>query len=208
MSYYENDSNNEIEVVSPSGAMFTVASEGEKEYFENVSRKYISDNHFINISDLQDLDRVLIMELMCWRWGLWLSREHDYEGNPVDSDLIKKAINDYSKELRLLKKSLGMDKATRDKEKGESVADYIENLRLRAKEFGVTRNKQAAKAITLFQELKALIVLHDNCTEDERKENHATHADIVDWVKSVIPEFDEIDEEFKKTSQKYWIREV
>ncbi len=91
----------------------------------------------------------------------------------------------------------------------QTVADYIENLRQRAKEFGVMRNDQAAKAIELFQELSAFITLHDNTDDVERKEQHCNQEDIIEWIREVaIPEFNEIDAKFRETSQKYWIQEI
>ena len=39
-----------------------------------------------------------------------------------------------------------MDKSTRDRDQGENLAAYVENLRVRAKEFGIVRNEQAIKA--------------------------------------------------------------
>ena len=195
------------QVLGPSGATLSCMNEGEVTFFEDKRDRYLSDNHFTNVTDLMDVDRMLMMELMCWRWGNWLSKESDYWGNQVDLEALKKAINDYSKELRLLKKSLGIDKAQRDKERGESVAEYIENLRIRAKEFGINRNNQAVKAITLFQELSSLITYHDNCTVDERREQDIEEHDIIQWIREIaIPEFDEIDRQFRQTSQKYWVR--
>lgn len=182
-------------------------TESERDYFDKIAERYTSDNHFTNISDLQDLDRILVWETICWRWGLWLSQEHDYWGQELDLETIRKSLNDYSKELRLLKKALGIDKSTRDKDKGEQVATFIHNLGIRAKEFGVVRNQQAVKAITLFQELKALMTFHENCTPEERKENHVEEKDVIEWIRSVIPEFDEIDKNFRE-SQTYWIREM
>lgn len=204
----EQNNDSFITVISPAGATYNVMTEDEKEFYEDVSGRYQVDNYFKNITDLQDLDRVLFMELMTHRWQTWLSQESDYFGESVDLKGLKEGLADYSRELRQLKKSMGMDKLTRDKDKGESVRDYIEKLRVRAKEFGVMREEQSAKSITLFQELKALIVLHDNCTDDERRENKITEQDIVLWIRSVIPEFDRIDEHFRNNSQKTWIREM
>lgn len=196
----------QIKVASPSGAEFVVMTDSEKGYFNKIAERYTKDNHFTNISDLQDLDRILVWETICWRWGLWLSQERDYWGQEIDVETVRKSLNDYSKELRLLKKALGIDKSTRDKDKGEQVATYITNLGIRAKEFGVMRNQQAVKAITLFQELKALMTFHENCTAEERKENHVEEHDVIAWIKSVIPEFDVIDEKFRE-SQTYWVRD-
>lgn len=197
-----------IEVTGPSGAKYSVMNEDEEEYFNIVSEKYLKDNLFTNISDFQDLDRVLMMETMIYRWNLWVSMEKDYWGNNIDMADAKKSINDYSKELRLIKKSLAMDKVTRDKDKGESLAEYIKNVGIRAKEMGIVRNEQAVKAITLWQELKGLITYHNNCLPDERKEYKITEHDIIMWIQEVIPEFDEIDAKFRETSQKYWVREM
>lgn len=192
-------------VGAPSGAAFIVMTPEEVAYFEERSQRYLTDNHFVNITDLQDVDRMLFMELLSWRWSLWLSQERDYWGNQLDLEALKKSLSEYSKELRLLKKALGIDKAARDKERGESISDYLESLRLRAKEFGVMREKQLTKAITLFQELKSLITFHDNCIEVERIENNVEVSDIMEWIRKIaIPEFDEIDEYFRKHQQKFW----
>lgn len=198
-----------IEVVAPSGAIFPVLNEDERAYFEDVAARYLADNHFNNITDLQDLDRIINMELLCYRWNIWLSREMDYDGQGIDQEKILKFVNDFSKEIRLIKKQLGIDKGSRDKDKGESIAQYIDNLRIRAKEFGVYRNEQAVKAITLFKELQSLIILNRNCTPEERRENKDIRAevdDIFDWLINVaVPEMEEIEAEFRE-KQKLWIR--
>ncbi len=211
MDYPDNIENNHqgnIDVIAPSGASFTVLTDQEEIYFNDIASRYISDNKFSNITDFQDIDRIIVMELLCWRWSLWLSKEIDYWGEEVDVEAIKKNLNDYSKEIRLLKKSLGMDKPARDREKGENASDYLETLRRRAKEFGVVRNKQASKSIELFMELSALMTLHLNCNEEERRENNVEVNDILKWIVEVaIPEFNKIDEEYRSTTMKYYDRE-
>lgn len=202
-----DDYTGEYVVEAPSGAAYTLLTEEEREYFHDVAQRYIGDYKFTNISDLQDLDRIIVAELLCHRWGTWLAREVDYWGDPIDTDLVTKKLNEYNKELRLQKKQLGMDKPARDKEKGESVADYIETMRQRAREFGIMRNEQATKAITLFQELNALVVYHNNCTEEERREENVEMHDIMEWLQNTaIPEFEEIDKKFRETTQVYWDR--
>lgn len=194
-------------VVLPSGAKFFV-HETEVSYFNERVKKYQSDNHFTNMSDLQDLDRLVMEELLVWRWGMWLSQKRDYWGEPVDENSWQKAVKDHSAEIRQLKKSLGLDKETRDKTKGEGSVDaYLNSLRARAKEFGVMRNEQASKAIELMMQVKALVTLYDNCDEQERAEQHITLEDFMEWLHTTaIPEFDIIDANFRATSQTYWIR--
>jgi hypothetical protein len=198
-----------VQVTFPSGANFPVHEE-EVAYITERADLYLNQNHFTNISDLQDVDRLLMLELMVYRWGTWLSRNRDWWGDTIDDDKIQKALNAYSTELRQLKKQLGLDKATRDKEKGEdSVAAYIQNLQIRAREFGVMREDQLAKALELFQQLKALVTLHLNCDEIEQREMHLTQADVLEWLVQVaFPEFDHIDQHFRQNAQRMWVRKM
>jgi len=211
MAIFDPDYSDTVDVVAPSGAIFPVLNEDEKDYFEDVAARYTSDNHFSNITDLQDLDRIIHMELMCYRWNSWISKEMDYNGEVIDQEKTLRAVTDLSKEIRLIKKQLGIDKSSREKDKGESVAKYIDDLRIRAKEFGVKRNEEAVTAITLFKQLESLMVLSLNCTPEERRENRDIKAemeDIFDWLATVaIPEMNAIDTKFRE-NQKLWIREM
>jgi len=191
----------------PSGATFMV-HEKEVQYFRDRSKRYMSDNSFVNISDLQDIDRLLVSELLSHRYGVWVSQQVDYWGDPVDEKELHRALTDLSKEIRLIKGALGLDKKTRDQQRGEdSVENYLTQLRIRAREFGYVRNRQAAKAIELWKHLESLLTFHDNCDERERLEQKCRVEDILSWVRDEgIPSFNEIDEEFRQASQKSWIR--
>lgn len=204
----DKSSSSSVQVISPSGATVTVMNNEESVFYNQVARRYQEDNMFSNVSDLLELDRIIIMELMCHRWSTWLLEECDYDSRPVDLDGLQKNVESYSKEIRLIKKSLGIDKSTRDKEHGDSISDYIQNLRLRAKEFGYMRNEQAVKAITLWKELEGIYTLYANSTDEERTEFKAHESDLIAWIERKIPEFNEIDDKFRKTSQSYWVREL
>lgn len=211
MTITQNELYDAIEVIAPSGAVFPVLNEDEREYFEDVAQRYLSDNHFSNVTDLQDLDRIIHMEMLCQRWNSWISRESDYNGDAIDQEKHIKYVNEFSKEIRLLKKQLGVDKSSRDKDKGESVAKFVDDLKIRAREFGIMRNEQAVTAITLFKQLESLVVLSGNCTPEERRENKDIKAevdDIFDWLVTIaIPEMNEIDLNFRE-HQKLWIRDM
>lgn len=199
----------DVEVVLPSGARFHV-HEKEVDYFNERASRYLEDNKLTNISDLQDIDRMLIMETLCWRWGNWLSWQKDYWGDAIDIGTYQKQISDTSRELRLIKKALGIDKETRDRQRGEdSVEKYLENLRVRAKEFGYTREKQLDKALELFNELQALIQLHHNCDEVEQRELRCRQEDVITWITEVaMPQYQEIDAYFRENQQRFWVRKV
>lgn len=197
-----------VPVKSPSGGIHWVYGREQKYYNERVER-YLTDCLFTNVGDLQDLDRIIAMELMCWRWMVWVSQQHDYWNDPIEEKDLNKYIKETSAELRAIKSSLGIDKVTRDKTKGEdSVSKYIENLKIRAKEFGIMRETQLSKALELFNDLIGRVTLMDNCTEDERIELKCGVEDIMTWLREeAFPQFAEIDDHFKQNSQRFWIRD-
>lgn len=201
-----NDQEGMVPVQLPSGGLFKV-HETEFQYFKSRSDKYLSDNDFHNVSDFQDVDRLLILELLCHRWGLWISTQRDYWGDVVDENTLQKSLKDHSTEVRQLKKSLGLDRETREKVRGQdSVENFIAQLGVRAKHFGIMRDKQSAKSIEILMELRSLITLHDNCDERERIEQHCTIDQVMQWLRDeAFPAFDKIDADFRK-EQKMWIR--
>jgi hypothetical protein len=196
-----------VDVTTPSGAIVKVMNQAEADYYDQVHQRYLQDNKFKNVSDILELDRILIMELMCYRWGIWILAEEDYFGRKINPTEVQKSIETYSREIRGIKKDLGIDKSTRDKDRGDSVAEYIQMLGIRAKEFGISRNKQAAKAIEILMEARALITLYENSSDSEKKEFKANLEDIVDWFKAKFDNFEEIDAELRK-NQATWIRDI
>lgn len=196
-----------VPVRLPSGGSHFV-HERELAYFNDRRDRYLQDNKFSNVSDLVDVDRLLVAELLVQRWGTWISQQRDFYGEPIDVNQYQKALKEHSSEIRQLKKALGLDKETRDKVRGEDSVDaYIKSLRQRAKEFGVMRDKQSAKAIELFQDLKAQIGLYNNCDEQERIQQGCTAEQVMQFIlEELVPKFDAVDQEFRKGTQRMWIR--
>lgn len=209
--FSDDDEDHEEELVPvtlPSGGVHWVYGRERNHFNDRVSR-YLKDNLFTNVADLQELDRIVTMELFCWRWGVWLSQQVDYWNDPVDEKDLNGYIKNTSAELRALKSSLGIDKVTRDKVKGEdSVSKYIENLKVRAKEFGVMREEQLAVSIEIMNDLMGRVTLYDNCSEDERRELHCDIDDLLTWLRDdAFPRFSEVDAHFRENTQRFWIRD-
>lgn len=197
-----------VPVQLPSTGVFWLYAR-EVVYFNDRVKRYLEDNLFSNVSDLQDLDRVVIQEVLCWRWQIWVSSQKDYWFEPIDEKDLQKQVKESSQETRAVKQTLGLDKVTRDKVKGEdSVSRYIDNLKIRAREFGIMREDQLGKALELFNDLKAELVLLENTTVDERQEMKKSPEDFMRWIHNVlVPKFDAIDNHFKQNKQRFWIRE-
>ena len=195
----------EIKITTPSGASIILLNQSEADFYNNIAQQYQEHNKFSNISDLLELDRILSMEVMCFRWSTWILREQDYDGNPVPPDL-QKNVKEWSREIRDTKSGLGIDKKTREAGKGESPADYIKTLVKRGGEFAVHRNNQVIRAHTILKELQAKITLYKNSKPSERSEFNAHAEDIFEWLDEMFKEFDEIDNAFRE-EQRIWIRE-
>ena len=202
---YERDSR---VVTSAGGTPVEVLNEMEETWFNDRLGEYQSQYLFTNVADLTDLDRLMVMELLSMRYGFWLTRGLDYD----DAEFVEKTYSDRKQkldgEIRQLKKHMGMDRKGRIESESESVAEYIKNLLRRAEQFGVHRNNQVAKAIDLFMELKKLVGLHDRTDEEEARHLDVDPDAILEWIRDVaIPEFEKIDDEFRK-EQRLWIKEV
>lgn len=192
----------------PSGAVYAVYAQ-EVDYLLERAQRYADELKLTNVSDQQDLDRVMMMEVMCYRWGHWISTQRDWLGDPIDPDSTANQFQKISGELRQVKKLIGIDKVNRDRQRGEdSVSAYLANLLIRAQEFGVHRDRQVAKAIELLQQMFGLVTLWRNCDERDRDELHVTMEDIFDWIQTIAhPEFLAVDQAFRE-NQKIWLRSL
>ena len=189
-------------------AEYEVAHETEVAWWGEALTRYMDEYRFSNIADLQDLDRLLQSELLSYRWGNWLAREADYEGRAFAEDDVRKSKENLDREIRQLKSHMGMGRAKRLESEQESVAEFLTQLKRRARQFGVHRNNQIAKAIDIFMDLRSKVLMHDRTDIEEQAESKIRMQDIFDWIRDeAIPEFDAIDEAFRK-DQVLWIRDI
>lgn len=197
-----------VQVEGASGTRFNVVGDEEAGWFNGNMARYLDQYQFENIADMQDLDRLLALELLSYRYAVFLISGTDYEGQLFD----EKAIRDYKekvdREIRQIKDHMGMGRKNRLEADRQSAADYLKDLLGRAREFGVHRDNQIAKAIDVLMEIKKLVGLHDRCDEEERVHLGVSPVQIMDWLRDVaLPEYDAIDDAFRQ-NQKLWIREV
>lgn len=190
-----------------SGATFYVLTQDEADYLQERIQLYGDQNHFTNISDIQDIDKMVVFELFIHRWSLWLSKGVDYWNDSVAQREMSERLTNTSRELRQIKSTLGIDKKTRDRTHGDdSVPAFLDALKMRAKEFGIMRNKQFDQVITSFQRISAFLGYHDRCDEIERREFSVTLEDFMAVVREEIAAFETIDAEFRTTQQRLWVR--
>lgn len=200
-----------VTVTTVTGEDLQVQGPPEASFYNQRRDKYLAENLFTETADLADLDRLLFLELMSYRWMLWLSSGFDYDGDPITGateEQLRKNLKEAAPSISMVKNDLGLTKTARDKEKADSVGAYLLDLKKRAMQLGVHRERQVDVAMTLFNEMASILGTFDRSNElEKRKTGIETHEDIVDWLRSVaLPRFKAIDDEFRSRpdGQRYW----
>lgn len=185
-----------------------VLNEMEENWWNDAIAMYKDQYNFQNVADLDDLDRLLAMELLSMRYGYWLVSGKDYFGREFVEKSVSEQKDKLDSQIRQLKRHMGMDRKGRVESETESVGEYIKNLLRRAQEFGVHRDMQINMAFDLFVELRKLVGLHERTDEEEQAHLGITQNQIYEWIRDVaIPEFDKLDDAFR-VNQRIWIKEV
>jgi len=201
---------NPLEVTLVSGQPLEVLTLKEVQWFEETRNTYLLETKFTEATDLRDLDRVLILELMIFRWSQWLAKGKNYEGDLTDDVALQKNIKEYSVSINQVKESMGLNKKARDSGANDgNFADWLEMMKQRAKIFNVHRVKQSTEAITLINEIIHVCGTFARADEEERgKFGYKTEADIVKWINEVVThQYNAIDEYFLETEQRFWTKD-
>lgn len=200
-----------FEVQLCSGEQLLVQTDQEQRWFNATKGKYLTENKFDAVTDAQDLDRLLVLELALFRWTQHLASGRDYENNLIDEDLNRKQIKEQSDVINKLKVQLGLDKRARDAALAEgNFHTWFSEAKRRAGLFRVHRENQLRRALALINELSGIVNTFDRCDEEERRKlGWETEKDIVDWVRSqMMPKFHELDAYFVENEQRYWKKDL
>lgn len=198
----------ELRVVKqPTGSELKVQGRDEEKFYNQQKRKYLDENKFDAISDLADLDALLMHELLDFRYSTQLASGKNYEGlflNYAAEEQLRQNKLAEAKVIGELKRQLALNRASRDASQG-STADYIADLLKRAKEFGVNRDNQIMRAIVLANELRSIVETYDRSNLTERRVvGIESEEDIVTWVRETfIPQFAAVDLAFRE-NQRLW----
>lgn len=200
-------------VKSLSGHELELQTDKEKSFYEEAQAKYLSENAFTAASDMRGLDRLIFYEVQMFRWQWQLMSGMDYQFDLLEATeeaQLHKKVKETAPLISQLQNDLGLTKSQRDKDKHESVGQYIQTLQQAAKQHGIRREKQLGKAIELTKELFSLTGSYLRSNEAERKKlGFESPEDILEWVMSYMkPEFDAVDEHFRKNQQRFFLRKL
>lgn len=203
-------SRSRIPVRTVTGHEIELVDKREQSFYEMARDKYTSEFAFTMANDMRALDRLLLLETQMFRWQWQLAAGIDYDGvdlDPSEEATLRRAIKETAPQISEIQKDLGLTKAQREND-DETVAAYLTKLRVRAKEHGIKREKELGRALELTHELFAITGAYKRSnTNERRKLGFESAEDVVDWVLEVMqPRFIEVDEYFRKTSQRFWVR--
>jgi len=199
-----------FEVTQLNGHTMNVRTQTEADFYTSQQGKYVEQNSFTAVSDLADLDRLMMLELQVFRLNLWLGSGYDYDNRPLSQQAqieLRRQLKVVSDLISQVKGELGLTRSAREKAEFESAGAYIVNLRKRAMEQGIKREKELDRALVLIHELMGLLGTYDRANETERiRLGLEGPDDILEWIRvKLIPEFNEVDEYFREHSQRYWV---
>lgn len=205
-------SRSRVKVTTVTGHEIELIDRREKTFYETARDKYMSEFSFSMHNDLRALDRLLLLETQMFRCQWQLSAGIDYDGVDVDAAdevALRRAIKETAPQIAEVQKDLGLTKAQRESD-DDTVASYLERLRVRAREHGVRREKQLGRSLELLNELFAITGAFMRSNENERRKlGFESAQDVVDWIVEVAqPRYDEIDQYFREHQQKFWIRDM
>lgn len=198
-------------VTTLTGQRLELLAPSEVELYNAARDKYMSENSFTAESDRRSLDRLILFEVQVFRWQSHMASGRDYDNvdlEPAEEVNLRRAIKDTEVMISQLQNDLALTKVQRDKAgSAESVADYLINLKQRAKEHGIRRDKEIGKAIELINELFSIVGSYQRSNANERsKLGFDTPEEILEWITDVMrPQYEAIDAAHRQ-NQKMWIR--
>jgi hypothetical protein len=194
-----------VELVA--GGTAEVMTQQEADWFNGTKSLYMEQNRFEDISDLQDLDRLLLLELLMHRWAKWLLSGSDYNGNWVDGAELGKQLKDRNAAITTLKDGMGLSKKSRDAS-AAGVSERWNDILKRARLFNYHRVDQVRVALLLMNQISAAVgTFYRSDEEERRRTGFKTEAEIVEWVRDdLLPKFAEVDDYFRENEQSTWRR--
>lgn len=200
-----------LKVALVSGRTVDVQTAEEKKWFEATRDRYLDETRFQDVTDQQDLDRLLIQELMLYRYTCWLASGSDYEYALIEEDTLQRQVKLLSTEITNLKDSMGLSKKARDADANRGdFASYLANLKERARHFGIHREEQLTTALALMNEIMAVAGAYLRADDEERsKMGFENPEQVLSWIDGSARErYEAVDKHFRENDQKFWIRDL
>lgn len=198
-----------LKVKSPTGGELDVMGDDEYRRYTESYAAYTAQVSLDERSDMEDLERILFMELMVYRWSTWMISGKQYDGADIQNPAeLRRWVSDFTKNIQAIKESLKLDRKGRSSDAGATFDERWRRLAEHAKEFGVMREQQLDVALEIMFSIFAAIGTYDRSDEEERKKiGFPDESALLDFIREQRAPFEAVDLYFREHSHKLWVRQ-
>lgn len=202
----------------PGGGTMRLFTPDEVDLFERSAARYVEDYALTKMNDLVLLGAILTQMIVMHRSqqrlagmepevteaGQPTGRYRAIKVKPADLSTAQSIVTKCATEIRDLEKALGIDKKTREAGGQHTVANYVENLKRAAHQYGVHITERIKQYEAFNMELRWKLRLLRN-GDDEDKQYHNLNADsICEWAERELARIEALDKEWARTKGKLY----
>lgn len=176
----------------PGAGEMDLANADEVLMWNDTRDRYIKDYGLSKGNDLIQLGAILTHTLILYRAQRDLASAKNSASNAEQIEKAAKAIRD-------AERSLGLDKATREKGGQQTVADYITRLKKAGFQYGVHISERVTEYERVAMEARWRIrLLRNGETEDKAYHGVQTDKQIVNWLEKELAGLEQKDREWAR----------
>lgn len=202
----------------PGGGSMRLFTPEEVDLFERTSRKYVEDYALTKTNDLVLLGAILTQIVVMHRSQQRLAGmepEINEEGQPTgryraikvkpaELSAAQSIVTKCATEIRDLEKALGIDKKSREAGGQHTVANYVENLKRAAHQYGVRITERVKEFEAFNMELRWKLRLLRNGDDEDRAYHNITPESICEWAERELARIEAQDKDWAKTKGKVY----
>lgn len=176
----------------PAGGEMDLRDADEVLMWNETMRRYLADYKLVKTNDLVQLGAILTHTLILYRSQRDLASSKNIATSAEQIERAAKAIRD-------AEKSLGLDKASRERGGQQTVADYVTRLKKAGYQYGVHISQRVEAYEALCMDARWRIrLLRNGDVEDRAYHGVQTSDQIVAWLEKELAKLEQKDREWAK----------
>lgn len=192
------------------GGKLPLQSAEEVDRWMTLRTAYEDQYDLKKINDQTNLGMVLVQQINLYRAQLALSGrvpEVDEDGlptgrmqqrvlKPAEARQYQEAIRDAAKEIRDIEKTMGIDKASREKSGEDNTRAWLIRMKARAHRYGLHVSTRVTKYEEFVMELRWRLRLNEVGDAEDKAYEGCSDAGIIQWARTQLAELEEVDKKF------------
>lgn len=206
------------EVELTAGGKMLLQSPDEVDRWETLQERYKDDYRISKTNDLALLDVVLQQHIVLFRAQQQINGlvpELDEDDLPTGkTERLKlsaaemsrqhEILLNASKEIRSLEEALGVNKKARDASGSQTLADYLDNLRSAANEYGVHITERTKAFEQFCMDLRWRVRLNEVGDDEDKAYHDCTDEGVLRWARTELGKLEEKDKLYAQQRGKLW----